>query len=378
MFALTRFTNPCLPILVTLLCVISTQGQEGMGTWIPRADLPVVRHEAAGAVIEERIYLVGGFSNPNGGASELQIYHPATNAWTAGAKMPVGLHHPNVGAAGGKLYVLGGCDHPRKPDPMPNNSPWLGSHHAFEYDPAQDKWRILSPLPHSTAAGGVAQWGGKLYLIGGVDTNGVVLDRVQEFDPVTGNWRERARMPLAREHIGVAVLDSLIYVVAGREKGLGGVSVKAFQAFDPARNLWHTLPDLPTARSGLSLAAAKGRLYALGGEWPGVFDLNEEYDPVRKSWRTVAKMSHKRHGFAALTYRDTVFVMGAVSASEAFLPPGPTTGLAGRKDAGEAGYQVWRLGHRGRGTLSLGDFDALGKRIDPASPRLSIGNSLMD
>lgn len=329
--------------------------QDADGRWISRANLLVNRSEAAGAAVGDRIYLAGGFSEAGGGARDLQIYAPSTNSWTAGARLPVGLHHPNVGAAGGKLYVLGGCDHARKPDPMPNNSPWLGSHHAFEYDPAQDKWRTLKPLPRSSAAGGVAYWGGRLYLIGGVDTNGIVLDLVQEYDPATETWRERARMPIAREHIGVAVLDSLIYVVAGRENGLGGVSLKTFQAYDPSRNLWHTLPELPTARSGLALAAAKGRLYALGGEWPGVFDLNEEYDPVKKSWRTVTRMMTRRHGFAAVTWKDTVFVMGAGATTEAFLPPGPATGLI-----------RWGRSQSRRGgdfPDFLGRVDALGRRM---------------
>lgn len=356
---LTRhgFRFPAVLGLFLLVLAGTASGQEGMGQWIPRAGTPIVRNEAVGALVGDKIYLAGGFSSAGGGASELQIYSPTTNSWTVGAKMPVGMHHPNVAASGGKLYVLGGCDHQRKSGATPNNAPWLGSHHAFEYDPSADKWRILKPLPHSSAAGALVPFGGKLYLIGGVDTNGVVLDLVQEYDPVAETWRERARMPLAREHIGAAALDSLIYVVAGRQDGLSGVSVTVLQAYDPVRNQWQSLPNLPTSRSGLCLAAAKGRLYAMGGEWPGVFDTNEEYDPARKTWRTVAKMTAKRHGFAAVTYKDTVFVMGMVQASEAFLPPGPSSSL--RRD-GKAG-DLPRPGYR-PGLEALPDgCDALGR-----------------
>lgn len=323
--ASSRLPALLIPLLV---CPLPGRGQEGMGRWIPRADMLIPRNEAVGALIGDRIYVAGGFSAAGGGAQELQHYHPPTDKWSPAAKMPVGMHHPNVAAANGKLYVLGGCDHARKSGPMPNNSPWLGSHHAFEYDPGNDKWRTLKPLPHSSAAGALIEFRGKLYLIGGVDTNGIVLDLVQEYDPVAETWRERARMPLAREHVGAALLDTLIYVVAGRETGLGGVSVTAFQAYNPVTDKWQALPDLPTARSGLCLAAAKGRLYALGGEWPGTFDLNEEYDPARKSWRAAARMLNRRHGFTAVTWRDTVFAMGMVAASEAFLPPGPAVSLA--------------------------------------------------
>lgn len=332
------------------------------GRWIPRAGMPIVRNEAAGAAIGDRIYMVGGFagSGSAGAAAELQIYSPAGDTWDFGAKMPVGLHHPNVAAAGGKLYVLGGCDHGTA---RPGTSPWRGSRHAFEYDPGADSWRALKPLPRSSAAGALLPWGGRLYLIGGVDTDGVVLDLVQEYDPATETWRERARMPKAREHIGAAALDSLLYVAGGRETGTGGVSITAFQAYDPVRDQWRTLPPLPTARSGLSLAAAKGKLYALGGEWPGIFDLNEEYDPARGSWRTVAKMANRRHGFAAIPYRDTVYAMGFVQATEAFIAPGPSLSTRPRSGAGRiregripgGGYRAW-------GILLPGDVDAAGRR----------------
>ncbi len=314
---------------------MSSFSQTSDGKWITKTSLPINRGELGGALIGDRIYLAGGFSDIGGGATDFQIYTPATNAWTLGPKMPVGLHHPNVGSANGKLYVLGGCDHTRRPDPGPNNSPWLGSHHAFEYDPGTNMWRTLKPLAHTAAASGVAYWGGKLYVIGGVDTNGIVLNLVQEYDPETDTWREMANMPIAREHIGVAVLDSLIYVVAGRTAGLSYKSITNFQAFDPNRNEWHILPNLPTARSGLALAAANGRLYALGGEWgddvngPASFDLNEEYDVVKKSWRTAAKMGYARNGFTAINYHDTVYAIGSAKPVETYIPPAPAVTLVG-------------------------------------------------
>jgi hypothetical protein len=349
------------PISIAAALAAAVASAQDAGRWISRAGMPIVRNEAVGALIGDRIFVVGGFASSGsaGAAAEVQVYSPPADTWGFGAKMPVGLHHPNVAASGGKLYVLGGCDHGNA---RSGTSPWRGSRHAFAYDPAADSWRALNPLPRSSAAGALVPWGGKLYLIGGVDTDGVVLDLVQEYDPVAETWRERARMPRAREHIGAAALDSLIYVVGGRETGTGGVSITAFQAYDPVRDQWQTLPPLPTARSGLSLAAAKGKLYALGGEWPGIFDLNEEYDPARGSWRTVARMGNRRHGFTAVTYQDTVFAMGFVQATEAFLPPGPAVSIRHRSEAGSMGRdRAPGRAQRPWGILLPGDVDAAGR-----------------
>lgn len=332
-----------------LLLATSVFSQTDLGRWISRGAAPNARGEIGGAVVGNRIYILGGIGGPTGGYRETYAYDPAANAWQEMAPMPVGLHHPNVGALDGKLYVLGGCDHGPLGGSAPNGSPWLGSRHTLVYDPGANRWDRMKPIPHATAAGGVAAVGGRLYVIGGVDSAGIVLNRVQEYDPATDTWRERAPMPTAREHIGVAVLDSLIYVVAGRLRGTGGVSITNFEVYSPARNAWDTLPNLPIARSGLAFAAARGRLYALGGEWPGIRDVNEEYDPRTRTWRVVEKMPAARHGFVALNYRDTVYALGARNVVEAYLPPA-------------APMAVLRAG-RGAAAPRVGDgVDVLGRR----------------
>lgn len=331
------------------------------GRWISRGATPNARGEIGGAVLGNKIYILGGIGGSTGGYREAYAYSPAENSWQEVAAMPVGLHHPNVGAFDGKLYVLGGCDHGPLGGSAPNGSPWIGSRHSLVYDPGLNRWDRIKPIPHSTAAGGVAVVGGRLFVIGGVDTNGIVLNRVQEFDPATDTWRERAPMPTAREHIGIAVLDSLIYVVAGRLRGTGGISVTNFEVFSPARNAWDTLPNLPTSRSGLAFVAARERLYAMGGEWPGMRDVNEEYDPKGKTWRSVEKMPAARHGFVALNYNDSIYALGARNVVEVFLPPSIPNGIL---RPSPASITVWP-------DLSV---DALGRQATPGiSPAFESG-----
>lgn len=54
------------------------------------------------------------------------------------------LNHPNVAAAGGKIYLLGG---------MIGEFPWTAVGDAFEYDPATDAWKELDPCPRGPSAG---------------------------------------------------------------------------------------------------------------------------------------------------------------------------------------------------------------------------------
>jgi hypothetical protein len=357
-----RCPMPCVSFSAVLamasLAVTGARGASAPGKWISRSPLPIARGETGAARIDNRIYLAGGFDGGLSPTKEMQVYTPTSNAWQASTPMPTALHHLGMASVGGKLYVMGGVVNGLG-GPHPNGAEWTGSTTALQFDPATSQWKSIKALPHSTAASGVAAWGGKIYVIGGIDIDGIALDLVQEYDPATDTWASKAAMPTKREHVGVVVLDSLIYVVSGR---VGSTSFKTFEAFSPASNKWYTLPDMPTARSDIGFSLCKGRMFAMGGEKPGIFDVNEEYDPDAKSWSTAVKMTSVRKAFSAVGYGDTVFVLGGFAANglttmvEAYLPPGgSSTRLVGKKTEGFFS----QLG--GQASLFRPAYDAMGR-----------------
>ncbi len=313
------------------------------------------------ARLGDRIYVAAGFQGGLQPSKEAFAYTPGKNTWQTIASMPMALHHTAMASAGGKLYVMGGVTN-GPGAPRPNGAEWTGSTNAFEYDPIGNAWKTIKPLPHSTAAAGVASWGGKIYVIGGIDADGITLDLVQEYDPSKDSWNTRTAMPTKREHVAVAVLDSLIYVVSGR---VGNTSMGTLEAFSPASGKWHTLKSMPTVRSDIGFAVSQGKLYAMGGEKPGIFDVNEQYDPATDSWKPTLKMTGMRKAVSTATFEDTVFVFGGFSSSgligtvEAFVPPGGITtfiamdkrtiGIRSRKgDGAVTGLAKDAMGRSGR------------------------------
>src|SRR5437764_477391 len=74
--------------------------------WTNLAPLPQPQCEAGTDVLDGKIYVLGGWStNSSETWNAVQIYDPATNKWSAGPKMPVGVNHNGAAVAGGKLYV---------------------------------------------------------------------------------------------------------------------------------------------------------------------------------------------------------------------------------------------------------------------------------
>ena len=84
-----------------------------------------------------------------------------------------------------------------------NLAAWTPIDNAFEYDPVNDSWKALAPMPTKRGAAVAATVGGKMYVIGGATTapgatNPAihpniaqrVLSTVEEYDPETNTWRD--------------------------------------------------------------------------------------------------------------------------------------------------------------------------------------------
>ncbi len=178
------------------------------GTWQRRADQPLARGAATAQAIDGRIYVAGGGTQEPDSRSELFVYDPSTDQWSARQAMPTAREHLASCTIGGKLVAIGG---------------WAGADRTAvaaveSYDPAADQWRSLPALP--TARGGLAATvlGGVCYVIGGEDwalpLPGTFTAN-EGFDPAGGRWYAFAALPAARHGIGVAAVGPSLFVVGG-------------------------------------------------------------------------------------------------------------------------------------------------------------------
>ena len=85
-----------------------------MTLWCELAPIPTARGGIAAAVLNGRIVVVGGEGNaadPNGVFSQVEAFDPATNRWSILTPLPVGRHGTGAAAVGDVLYLPGGADH---------------------------------------------------------------------------------------------------------------------------------------------------------------------------------------------------------------------------------------------------------------------------
>ena len=306
--------------LVLGLCLLTPPAlaQTDSGQWITRPALPTPRQEMPHAVLDGKIYVIGGITGAQTASNVVEVYDPATGLWSTATSMPVSMHHLTLAAAHGKLYVLGG---------YLGNS-FSPSGRVFEYDPATDGWTEKARMPTIRGAHIAVTVNGLIYVIGGA-AFGAILGTNEVYNPAANTWTTLPPMPTSREHLAAAAIGDVIYVVGGRAS-LN--NFRTLEAFDTDTGAWHLLQGMPTARGGLAAAALHGKLYVFGGEFPGVFPQNEVYDPATDQWEQAAPMPAPRHGIGAVAVADTIFIIGGgpvagfgvTNVNAGFVPPAPT------------------------------------------------------
>ena len=137
---------------------------------------------------------------------------------------------------------------------------------VYCYDPSQDSWATLPPLP--VVLFGLGQVNGKLVAVGGEKSDDSPTHEVYTYDERSKKWKQTILpMPTARRSPGVLSLQSAL-VVAG-----GFPETDAVEIFKADTSQWHTTDPLPTACCLISLVAIGNTCYALGGyKFPSSFN----------------------------------------------------------------------------------------------------------
>ena len=178
------------------------------GRWRRLRDAPNARGGATAQVIGGKIYVAGGAPTEEAPSiAALDVYDPATDAWTTRAPMPTPREHVASCVVGGKLLVIGGWNEKREVQNV-----------VEAYDPATDQWSRFPDLP--TARGGLSavNIGERCYAVGG-ETWSVpppaTFAANEMLDPKTNRWSVMAPMPTPRHGLGLTVVGSEIWALGG-------------------------------------------------------------------------------------------------------------------------------------------------------------------
>lgn len=244
------------------------------GQWRTECPMPTPRALLSAAVVDGRIYAFGGQGTP-GSPAELAVveeFDPGAlvcaAAWTTKKPMPTARSQAAAAVKDGKVYLLGGGATPRA---------------VHEYNPGLDAWTVRGALPSATRGAAAVEVEGMIYLIGGLIGGPVgggseegtesASGDVVAYVPAGGASPSRAPMLFPGSQHVAGVVDGRIYVVGGDSA--------VVQEYDPGTDAWEARAALPTLPKGAASGVVGGRLHVIGGLDPvtGFLDDNEAYLP---------------------------------------------------------------------------------------------------
>ncbi|MFC1633210.1 kelch repeat-containing protein [Planctomycetota bacterium] len=289
---------------LTLTLLLASASLATVGTWAQKADMPTVTSLHAAAVVDGTIYTMGGTDNMWGYADywpTVFAYDPQTDTWTRKADMPAGRARLATAVVDGKIYAIGGSPHA---DAEVST--------VEMYDPATDVWSRRADLPRARNWLSASTVNGKIYAIGGkIYPSESMVSTVEVYDPATDTWTRKANMPTARGMHSASVVDGKIYVVGG-VTGAYGPWISTVEMYDPVMDTWTRKTNMPTARTAHSSSALNGKIYVIGGanDWGYCLSTVEVYDPATDSWARETDMPTARLSHSASVVDGRIYVVG--------------------------------------------------------------------
>ncbi|MCY4411047.1 MAG: hypothetical protein OXC27_11325 [Caldilineaceae bacterium] len=274
---------------------VSPDSPEQEGIWGSGAAMPTARSEMRAAVVDGIFYVPGGF----GGLTSFEAYDPADDSWVELAPMPEPAHHMMVTAHNGRVFVFGGG---------PDLS-WQATSSILVYDLATDAWTAAGEMPERRMSGEAVSLGDYIYLVGGTGGTTAML----RYDPVEEAWSVLPGPAQPREHVAAVAFNDELWVIGGRWGGTGALAT--VEIFSPASGAWRDGPEMIEARSGFGAAAVGGGIIVAGGEILGALPWKalasaEVYDPDSGAWTLLAELPAGIHGMPVVGYEGTAYVLG--------------------------------------------------------------------
>jgi N-acetylneuraminic acid mutarotase len=287
--------------------------------WVARPGMPTGRYGLASAVVNGRIYAIGGDA-ASGISAKVEVYDPSLTgyvSWFYRASMPEPRSFTNGAAAiNGKIYVSGGFK-PTAAGPQRTRT-------LFRYDVASNTWTTRKDIPRLASGGATVAIDGKLYVYvayGSDNADGAALYR---YDPGADTWAERATPPAIQSGAAAVVLGGKMWVIGGKQGK--GPPVNNVSVYNPINDTWAVKHPLHAARAGAVARVINGKIYVAGGG-DGVSSHVEEtevYTPATDGWAYKADIRTPRSFAASGVVDGLLYVFGGdtgnLRTNEMYIP----------------------------------------------------------
>jgi N-acetylneuraminic acid mutarotase len=267
-----------------------------------------------------KVLIAGGFVANGSGLSSVELFDPATNAFTSAQNLSVPrASHTATRLPNGKILIAGGY-----------NGDYLSSAEIF--DPATNRFTPAGRM--TTARSGhvaVLLNDGKVLLAGGVGTGWTFLADAEIYDPQTDTFTATGAMTTAREsHTATLLNDGKVLITGGHRGRRANITIYASaEIYNPANGTFAAAGNLTVKRHKHdAVRLADGRVLIVGGsderDGDGAYRNAEVFNPANGSFTTVKNnmntARYKLQGTAILLKSGKVLIAGGANRAEVFDP----------------------------------------------------------
>lgn len=209
----------------------------------------------------------------------------------------------------GKIYVIGGIDY--------DGLPTLRT--VEIYDPSENTWTTSTDLPVPLFRPASVVYSGKIYIFGGAFPEGI-SDMVFEFDPENpDSWTEKATMPSPLDWHEAQVVEDSIYLLGG----LNNTWVDSTLVYLPKTDEWIIRAGTPQPRGFYASAVYEDTIYVMGGIYFGLtHNQVYAYNPQSNSWVQKGNMPDSKLSAGSIVHDDHIYLFGGWWSFNLFDLPG--------------------------------------------------------
>ncbi|QGJ68960.1 N-acetylneuraminic acid mutarotase [Planctomycetales bacterium 10988] len=161
-------------------------GWESLGHGPGLQGLAMVAHNG-------KLYRIGGFTANNTEEEDRDLhsqatvacFDPQTKTWTEMTPLPEPRSSFDAAVLGDKIYVVGGWSMQGDEEAQ-----WHTTAYSLDLSQPDPQWTELATPPFQRRALSVAAYQGKIYAIGGMQSEGGPTTRVDVYDPKSDSWSE--------------------------------------------------------------------------------------------------------------------------------------------------------------------------------------------
>jgi N-acetylneuraminic acid mutarotase len=196
-------------------------------TWANRTSMPQSLVEVKANVVNNKIYVISGAKYATLGGTVISeisyVYDPELDSWSTVAPIPTPVEGYASAVLENKIYIMGGAAISQNYSNQVVNLVQI-------FDTETDHWSIGKPLPMGVYAAGACATSGlltpeKIFVVGGntfylswptsqgLNSHGTTLNQV--FDPATGVWSSGASLLEPRWRCSLVNVNDSLFVVGG-------------------------------------------------------------------------------------------------------------------------------------------------------------------